>query len=177
MDMTARFYCEVLGLSLKATHGAGSKPQNQLAPTGDYTRLYFFELGNGDGLGFVEFKDMDVEPEISFFDPFWPKTDRPSVKRPRKLDHLAFNLESHKDLVAMQDRLRQNGIEVSEVQSLTSSPFLKSIYCYDPNGLPIEFAAWDWSDPAWEERNDGDMFADLNPIPYLRKSQDGLGQG
>lgn len=169
LDKTARFYSEVLGMRLIGTHGRGSKPENQLAPTGDYSRLYFFEMGNGDVIGFVEFPGVDTTADASFFHPFWPAGGKPPIS-PKKMDHLAFNVESLDDLVFMQKKLRGKGIDVSEVQALTTSPFMKSIYCYDPNGIPIEFVTWDFDDPAWQKRTDKDMFVDLNPIPFLKES-------
>ena len=170
MEKTARFYCEVLGFRIVGTHGRGSKPANQIAPTGDYSRLYFFEMANGDTIGIVEFPDRDTTADASFFDPFWPKGGKKCTD-PRKMDHLAFNVESYDDLIFMQKRLRDRGIDVSDVQELTTSPFMKSIYLYDPNGIPIEFVTWDWNDPAWKARTDKEMFVDLNPIPYLRELQ------
>lgn len=170
LEKTARFYCEVLRFKLVGAHGRGSKPENQIAPTGDYSRLYFFEMANGDTLGYVEFPDRDTTADASFFHPFWPAGGKPP-KDPRKMDHLAFNVETYDDLIFMQKRLRDHGVAVSEVQALTTSPFMKSIYCYDPNGVPIEFVTWDWDDPAWQKRTDREMFVDLNPIPYLGEMQ------
>jgi catechol 2,3-dioxygenase-like lactoylglutathione lyase family enzyme len=170
MARTVEFYGEVLGLPIKATTGISDTDQRadqvpgQLAPTGtEWKRFYLFELGNGLLLGFLEFPNEDIHAEPSHFDALWPGAgaQRPI---PRKLDHLAFDVEDLDALLAVRARLQERGHAVSAVQALEATPFLKSIYTYDPNGLPIEFATWDRADPRWQQRTPAMFFADPDPL-------------
>src|SRR5579872_4161906 len=125
MEKTARFYCDVLGFSIKATVGneqekneGGLNFAGQLAPTGDaWTRIYFFEAGEGDILAFVEVPGVDTKADPSQFSPLWPGEPRP-LARPQKLDHLAFNVTDLERLIAVQKHLREFGVTVSEVGSI-----------------------------------------------------------
>lgn len=169
MDQTVRFYRDILGLKVKATVGVNTRPPGLIGRRSDdaWKRLYFFELGNGDTLAFVEFPGRDTTAEASYFAGVWPQGGK-QVRDPRKLDHVALNVDSRDDLVAFQRRLRDHGVAVSEVQELGGSPFVKSIYCYDPNGIPLEIATWDPKDPAWRDRPEKAWFADPEPVPALR---------
>ena len=172
MDKTVRFYRDVLGLKVKATQGAGSSTQGVLAqrPGGqdDFKRLYFFELSNGDCLAFVEFPGKDTRPEPSYFSHIWPG-DAQTAGPTRKLDHLALNVDSRDDLVAYQERLRAHEVPVSEIQELKGAICVKSIYCYDPNGIALEISTWDLGDPWWNERTEEAFFADLDPVPAFQE--------
>lgn len=163
MEVTVKFYRDLLGFELKATVGNESWTPGATL----WKRLYFFELANGDSIGFVEFPDQDSEAEASFFSQIWPGEGR-SVTRPQKMDHIALNVDDREKLVALQTQLRDMGYTVSEIQELESPPFLKSIYLYDPNGLPLEISTWDLGDPAWERRTEGSLFMDPDPVPAIR---------
>ncbi len=177
MEQTARFYCDVLGFRIKATVGNEAAKNKdalnfagQLAPTGDaWTRIYFFEVGERDTLAFVEVPGLDTKADPSQFSPLWPGQPRPPA-RPQKLDHLAFNVADRERLIAIQKHLRDVGVTVSEIGSIDGPPFVKSIYFYDPNGIALEVATWDFADPAWAERTHR-MFHDPNPVPTLRAAQ------
>jgi catechol 2,3-dioxygenase-like lactoylglutathione lyase family enzyme len=170
MARTIEFYRDTLGLPVKSTVGISASDQGtaqipgMLAPTGtDWKRFYFFELGDGLLLGFLEFPDRDIRPEPSYFDMIWPN-DQGLRPIPQKLDHLAFDVEDLGELHELKVRLEAKGYEVSPVQALESTPFLKSIYTYDPNGLPIEFATWDRNDPKWQARTPEMFYTDPEPI-------------
>ncbi len=169
MDKTVRFYRDVLGLKVKATVGVTTRPPGLIGRrSGDaWKRLYFFELGNGDTLAFVEFPGKDTRSDASYFQGVWPQGGR-RVRAPRKMDHLALNVDTRKDLAAFQTRLREHGFQVSEIQELGGSPFVKSIYCYDPNGIPLEISTFDVRDPAGRDRPEKAWFADPEPVPALR---------
>ncbi|MBI3743859.1 MAG: VOC family protein [Chloroflexi bacterium] len=170
MDKTVRFYRDLLGLKVKATVGAAKRPPGLIGTRADdaWKRLYFLELPNGDTLAFVEFPKMDTGAEASYFSGVWPGKGR-AVTRPQKMDHVALNVDSRKALVAVQRKLRAAGHTVSDVQDLGGSPFVKSIYVYDPNGIPLEIASWDVNNRVWAKRRRGDWFADPDPVPALRK--------
>ena len=167
MEKTVRFWCDVLGLWIKATVGAGKRPPGALIETEGWNRLYFFEMGNGDTIAFVEFLGQDVTAERSYFDQIWPGNGRPIV-RPQKMDHIALNVDSKEDLVSYQSLLRAEGYEVSEVQELEGSPFVKSIYLYDPNGIPLEISTWDVANPATVSRAPEAYLTDPDPVPALK---------
>jgi len=175
MDATVEFYCGLLGLMVKVTFGNNFKPGGMIATTGDmvtsisdYSRIYFFELPNGDGLGFVELPGRDTKADSSWFDGLWPD-GRGANRNPRKMDHISFDLKNLDDLAAMRKRLVDHGIKVSEIQKLTGALFIRSIYLTDPvNGIPIEFSTWDLSDPAWDSRTEKDMFADTEEVAGVR---------
>jgi catechol 2,3-dioxygenase-like lactoylglutathione lyase family enzyme len=174
MEKTARFYCDLLGFSIKATVGNTAKEgglnfKGQLAPVGDdWTRIYFFGIGERDMLGVLEVPDVDTTADPSHFPALWPEEGTRTSVRPQKLDHLAFNVADLGRLEALQRRLRDAGITVSDIASIDGPPFVKSIYFYDPNGVALEVATWDLADPAWAERKTR-MFHDPDPIPALRE--------
>lgn len=91
---------------------------------------------------------------------------------PRKMDHLALNVDSLADLKAVQKRLRDNGWPVSEIQDLEQSPFVKSIYFYDPNGVPLEVATFNFGGPEWKGRKEQDWYLDDRP-PAFAQSRNG----
>ena len=78
---------------------------------------------------------------ISFFD--WPQVEKPAYKRhgepvsgPFTFDHVAIGLADEEAVWQMQGRLEAGGFPVSDV---IDHGFLRSIYSYDPNHIPVEF--------------------------------------
>jgi len=173
MEETLRFYRDLLGLKVKATLPGSKQRQTgwateQGAPESDLRRLYFLEMEDGSIITFAEIPDDRTKADQSLFLPnFWPgKGTPPGI--PKKMDHLALNVETRADLGWFQQRLKSNGIEVSEIEERPSNPkFVKSIYFYDPNDVPLEIATWDWGDPEWEGVKDEDFFTDPDPVPSL----------
>jgi catechol 2,3-dioxygenase-like lactoylglutathione lyase family enzyme len=170
MKRTLDFYQEVLGLELAATTGlsesnmSATKVEGQLAEIGsDWKRLYFFDLGGGIMLGFLEFPTAEGPLPPSYFKMLWPGTEGEGDPA-QKMDHLALNVESLDDLLYFQRRLREHGYETSEVQALGATPFVKSVYFYDPNGLALELATYDRADPAWDTRTPDMFFTDPEPL-------------
>ncbi len=171
MEKTVRFYRDVLGLKLIATVAPSTRPPGTLTRSGnEWNRLYFFELGNGDTLAFAEFLGKDTIAEKSYFFGAWPGEGRP-ITRLQKMEHIALNVEGERQLKTVQKRLRRAGFAVSEVQDLKGSPFVKSIYVYDPNGIPLEVATFDRKDPSLKTRKASDWFRDMNPVPALRPAK------
>jgi catechol 2,3-dioxygenase-like lactoylglutathione lyase family enzyme len=170
MQRTLDFYCHVLGLELAATTGLSEDDMSatmvggQQTPIGsEWKRLYFFDLGGGTMLGFLEFPDLDKRPEASYFKMLWPGSGG-SGEPGQKMDHLAFNVESLEDLLFFQRRLREHGYETSDVNAYEATPFVKSVYFYDPNGLALELSTHDRADPRWQTRTPDMFFADPEPL-------------
>ncbi|MBM4405783.1 MAG: VOC family protein [Chloroflexi bacterium] len=171
MDKTVRFYRDALGLRVAATVTRATRPPGTLTRSGDeWNRLYFFDVGNGDTLAFAEFPGKDTTAEKSYFFGAWPGEGR-AITRLQKMEHIALNVEGLRQLKAVQKRLRSKGILVSEVQDLKGSPFVKSIYVYDPNWIPLEVATFDRKTPAWRRRKKSDWFNDPSPVPALRPAK------
>ena len=171
MAETVHFYQDILGLKAKATtFGAQQatglsrdKRPVEIAPGS----LYFFDLGNGDTIGFTALPGVDTTANASFFDILWPEGGKTGAF-PRGMDHLALNVDTREDLEEVRRRLQEHGIPVSKISHPHGSPFTHSFYTYDPNGVPLEFATFDYGDPAWKERTAADMFRDPDPVPSLK---------
>ena len=176
MEETLHFYRDLLGLRVKATLPGNRQRQTgwataQGAPESDLQRLYFLEMQDGSIITFAEIPDEKTWADQSLFLPnFWPGKGIPP-ETPKKMDHLAFNVETRADLEWFEKHVRMKGIEVSEIEERASNPkFVKSIYFYDPNGVPLEIATWDWGDPEWGSVKDEDFFTDPDPVPSLRNT-------
>lgn len=145
MDATVRFYHGVLGARLVA----------DLAGPG--FRHYFFEFGPGNTVAFFEYRRHRIE---TFALPA-------GIPDPRKVqfDHLSFNLADEDALVALRQRLKSAGCEVTDV---VDHGFLRSIYFSDPHGIALEASYWvvdptgrptDFADPG--------LFSDPEPVPAV----------
>ncbi len=78
---------------------------------------------------------------ISFFD--WPEVEAVAYKRhgepvagPFAFDHVAIGLADEAEVWQMQARLEAAGYPVSD---MIDHGFLRSIYSYDPNHIPVEY--------------------------------------
>jgi catechol 2,3-dioxygenase-like lactoylglutathione lyase family enzyme len=117
MDKTIRFWRDLLGMRLVA--GLGEPGY----------RHYFFEISPTDMLAFFEWPDVDPVEEKDHGYP---------VKGPIAFDHVSFGVETLDDLFELQDQLTAAGFPVSGV---IDHGFIRSIYTWDPNGIPVEFSA------------------------------------
>ncbi|MEE8474714.1 MAG: VOC family protein [Myxococcota bacterium] len=139
MKRTVDFYSGLLGMPLVKTidlpDGGGQH--------------FFFDIGNGDSLAFFWFPDAPAaapgiaSPERSGLD---LRTAHGSM------NHVAFDVSPEK-IVEYRDRIKAKGIQVTEVVNHDDSPtqtspevdettFVRSIYFFDPDGILLEFAAW-----------------------------------
>jgi catechol 2,3-dioxygenase-like lactoylglutathione lyase family enzyme len=145
MDATVRFYHGVLGARLVATLGT---PQ---------FRHYFFEIGERSTLAFFEYAGTALD---TFAKPA-------GVPDPRAIqfDHLSFNLPDEDALLALRERLKAAGCEITDV---VDHGFIRSVYFTDPNGIALE-ASWWTSDATGRATDYGDerFFADRNPVPAV----------
>jgi catechol 2,3-dioxygenase-like lactoylglutathione lyase family enzyme len=116
IDDTIRFWRDLLGMRLIAGIG---EPGN---------RQYIFEISECCSVVFFEWPKVEPVPE---------KEHGRVVAGPFAFDHIAFGLESEDELWDLKDRLNAADIWVSEV---IDNGFIHSIFSFDPNGIPIEFA-------------------------------------
>jgi catechol 2,3-dioxygenase-like lactoylglutathione lyase family enzyme len=147
MDATVRFYHGVLGMRLVATLMAGPM------------RHYFFEIAPGNTVAFFEWQGAGT-----FCKPAgW------RVEQPLQLDHLSFNLPDHEALIALQARLQEATVEVTEE---IDHGFVHSIYFTDPNGIALEASYW-LSDATAKPESDRSAFSDPDPVPAVRELEAG----
>jgi catechol 2,3-dioxygenase-like lactoylglutathione lyase family enzyme len=138
MDQTVRFYRDILGLPLVGAIGT------------DTFRHYFFDLGNHNTIAFFEYFGV---------------TDTGSEKpagiaaEGRQFDHLSFNVETEADMMALADRLRGHGVEVTRV---IDHDFIYSIYFTDPSGISLEASYW------VRDITEQPSIKDRNPVAALR---------
>lgn len=113
---TIRFWRDLLGMRLIAAIGEPGNMQ------------YFFEISETCSLAFFEWPKVEPVPE---------KEHGRVVVGPFAFDHIAFGLDREDELWDLKDKLNAAGIWVSEV---IDHGFIHSIFTFDPNGIPIEFA-------------------------------------
>jgi catechol 2,3-dioxygenase-like lactoylglutathione lyase family enzyme len=172
MDASVRFYRDGLGFEVVRTVSLSANATESLK----VTKTYFFDIGSSDGMLLALFEVVrdsslaDAGREPALADVLWP-TEAYSLSNPRKMDHLAFNVETHDDLVFFQAHLRSQEIVVSEITSRVKQEFVESIYFYDPNRIPIEIATFDWQSPRWNDirgvKGRPGWLQDPDPVPAL----------
>jgi catechol 2,3-dioxygenase-like lactoylglutathione lyase family enzyme len=120
-EETRHFYEDILGLPL-----VNCMLSERVPSTGEERPYahFFFEMGDGS--------------YIAFFDLGENEMPLPSPNTPDWLQHFAIETGSVNDVLAMQTRLKENGVKVT---SLVDHEFVKSIYFFDPNGLRLEVTA------------------------------------
>jgi len=143
MDATVRFYHGVLGMRLVATLMAGPM------------RHYFFEIAPGNTVAFFEWTGGGT----------YCKPAGWRVEQPLQFDHLSFNLPDHESLVALQARLQEAEVEVTEE---IDHGFIHSIYFTDPNGIALEASFW-LSDATAKAEGDRSAFSDPDPVAAVRE--------
>ena len=153
MGKTVRFYRDVLGLPLVAAVGNSAR--------GYPYRHYFFELGPDTTLAFMEWPGMLEE--------FHKPAGQPARGR-LQFDHVSFDVESEEELLSLQDRLRGDGLDVTEV---IDHKFIHSIYFHDPNGIALEASVW-ITNPTGHEPDYANpyVFQDKDPVPALREQME-----
>lgn len=116
MDMTIRFWRDLLGMRLVAGLGRPGY------------RHYFFQISGNDLLAFFEWPGVKPVEEKDHGRP---------VTGPVVFDHISFGVETEEDLWEIKDKLTAADVWVTEV---IDHGFIHSIYAFDPNGIPIEFS-------------------------------------
>lgn len=116
LDRTVRFWRDLVGLRLVARLGQPGY------------RQCFFAVGETDHLSFFEWPGVEPVAE---------KDHGVPVRGPFAFDHVSLAVDGEEDLWDLHDRLDAAGFWVSEV---IDHGFFRSIYAFDPNGVPIEFS-------------------------------------
>ena len=120
-EATYAFYSGQLGIPL--VHAENHKQ-------GDgFFRHFFFDMGRGDYLAFFEIGNVGESDDY--------RTDiSTGAGLPVWVNHVAFRVDSHEELDAMNARMRSQGVEhIHEVDH----GWCRSIYTVDPNGIMVEF--------------------------------------
>jgi catechol 2,3-dioxygenase-like lactoylglutathione lyase family enzyme len=148
MQRTVDFYTNVLGMKLKKT----------IDLPGGVGQHFFFDMGGGQCFAFFWFTEAkDREPGVSnpranfeleqlFADPTALTSSHGSM------NHFAFDVAPEK-VEEYRQKLLSKGVRVSEVvhhdtsemqiaESVTEKVWVSSIYFQDPDGIVLEFAAW-----------------------------------
>jgi catechol 2,3-dioxygenase-like lactoylglutathione lyase family enzyme len=146
MDATVRFYHGVLGMPLVATLMAGPM------------RHYFFRIAPGNTVAFFERKGMET----------FTKPAGMPTRQPLQFDHLSFDLPDRDALLALQRRLRDGGVEVTEV---IDHGMIKSIYFTDPTGIALEASYWE-ADATALPPGDRSTMLDPDPVPAAREIEE-----
>jgi catechol 2,3-dioxygenase-like lactoylglutathione lyase family enzyme len=118
-EETRHFYEDLLGLPLVHVITADTVPS--MGEHSPYIHL-FFRMADGS--------------HIAFFDLGDGQAATPSPNTPAWVNHFAMELETRDELLTMQTRLQQAGVDVIGV---TDHGFVQSIYFFDPNGLRLEY--------------------------------------
>ncbi len=134
MDVTTKFYTEVLGMKLTKT----------LNLPNDMGKHFFFDTGGGDAIAFFWFPNG---PE---------KVNEDELKKitttPGTMNHVAIDV-SPDDIDRYRELLIEKGVEVTEIinhddsstgmsPDINETTFVRSLYFKDPDGIQLEFAAW-----------------------------------
>ncbi|UUX94989.1 VOC family protein [Aquabacterium sp. J223] len=118
-EQTRHFYEDVVGLPLVHVIALDHVPS-----TGEYCPYVHIFFGMADG------------SSIAFFDLGDDTAALPSPNTPPWVNHIALTVASEDALLALRGRLTAEGVEVVGV---TDHGICRSIYCFDPNGLRVEF--------------------------------------
>lgn len=120
-EETRAFYEDLLGLPLVNCMTADRVPS-----TGEEKPYahFFFEMADGSYMAFFDLGE-NVMP-------------LPSPNTPAWVQHFAMEVASVDAVLAMRDRLRAAGVQVTDV---IDHEFINSIYFFDPNGLRLEVTA------------------------------------
>jgi len=140
MARTVAFYCETLGLRLIKTIALPDGGQH-----------FFFDLGHGDALAFFWFPEAPAAaPGVASVSPAALQTGDITTAH-GSMNHVAFKVPLEK-LEAYREQLVAKGVQATPilhhadvpagyVPEADESTFLSSFYFFDPDGIPLEFAA------------------------------------
>jgi glyoxylase I family protein len=127
MKMTADFYVGVLGMRLvhamRVPPGVGTGPGNRGNPPFEEIRHYFFDMGRDGLLAFFEIPKGAK-----------PKGDRDAIAN---MQHVSFAV-SPQSQARIRARLETAGVAYQGPIEVLPGVF--SVYCFDPNGIRLEFS-------------------------------------
>jgi catechol 2,3-dioxygenase-like lactoylglutathione lyase family enzyme len=119
------FFCDVLGAELKALYWMHGVPGAQHG---------FVRLNDSSYVAFVSMPAIaTIEPEIGVTH----AGSGAGVSAPGTMQHVAFNVDSLEDLLALRDRIRDRGINVF---GPLDHGMCHSIYFAGPENLSLEIA-------------------------------------
>lgn len=99
-------------------------------------------------LGWKEIRRNDEYPAIYVSDgkvmvTLWATKEQAFVEFDRKknigLHHVAFQVESERDLNGIHERLLSHGVEIEFAPEQLGSGAAKHMICYEPSGIRVEF--------------------------------------
>jgi catechol 2,3-dioxygenase-like lactoylglutathione lyase family enzyme len=133
------FFTQVVGMDLVALYWMHGVPETVHA---------FLRLGDSSSVAFVQGPDMaHIEPQLGVSHAGFTAGN----VAPGALQHVALNVPSEPDLLAIRDRIRSHG---HWVMGPIDHGMCKSIYLAAPEGIQLEFAtsasaidAEEWIDP------------------------------
>ena len=175
---TGQFTNSAEGLRAAAHHSTGSAVAARTEPSPATVimklRQVFFEMGNGELFSLYETSAVAQHPTAPVSAVLWPPaaaTQWSAPREPQKMDHLAFDVPTHADLVWFREHLLSHGVVVSEISERRGADnahrFISSIYFSDPSGNPLEIATFDAPDGAWQSYDYSNWFMDEDPVPAL----------
>ena len=155
------FFCDVLGAELKALYWMHGVPGAQHG---------FVKLDDSSYVAFVSMPAIaEIEPEIGVTH----AGSGAGVSAPGTMQHVAFNVDSLEDLLALRDRIRDRGVNVF---GPLDHGMCHSIYFAGPENLTLEIAtsAVPIDDRAWIDPevvalcgiDDDELAAMRSPAPY-----------
>jgi len=116
LEATIRFWRDLLGMRL--VYGYGQPGYRQ----------YFFEVSATDLIAFFEWPAVAPLPR---------RTHGTPVKGPFAFDHVSIGVSSEETLWELVATLSAADFPASDV---IDHGFIRSVYSFDPNGIPIEFS-------------------------------------
>ena len=146
MERTVAFYTDVLGMKLKKGFDLGN----------GYGQHFFFDMGDGQELGFFWFKDApDRAPGVATPANLVGSPEGNITSGHGSMNHVAFKVAADK-IDAYRESLVAKGVTVSPVVShddvvtgkdartaaqATDQTWLRSCYFFDPDGVMLELCA------------------------------------
>ncbi|XPV76548.1 MAG: VOC family protein [Desulfovibrio sp.] len=136
LEETIAFWRDLLGMRMVVSMGHEGR------------RQYFFQAGEAM-VAFFEWDGVEPGPE---------KDHGAPVKGPFTFDHISFEMQDDDSIWELKDKLDAADVWVSE---MIDHGFLKSIYTFDNNNIPLEFSCT----VAGCDVREVPQFADRDPLP------------
>ncbi|MGN7611233.1 VOC family protein [Magnetococcales bacterium HHB-1] len=116
INKTIHFWRDLLGMRLLHSHGRPGY------------RQYYFEINRTGLIAFFEWPEVEPAPCRRHGDPF---------KGMKVFDHVSIGVEDDSDLILIAEKMIAAERPMTDI---IDHGFFRSIYSYDPNGIPLEFS-------------------------------------
>lgn len=130
MRATLDFYVRILGMpllgGLRTGPGGAERAQTRGNPPYSHIPHYFLDMGGDSTLAFFEYPKGVVG-----------KADRDTIAA---MQHVSFVCKPSL-YRQMEQRLKENGVEIVFGPKAIVTPNIHSMYFYDPNGIRLEISA------------------------------------